>query len=78
MCIKNLLIYFLASFVMLSSHALEIVGLSPQGEVSQVRQVVVNFDEPASAFGTSKGAAPVNIRCGKDPLVCPSVRRHRV
>jgi uncharacterized protein YfaS (alpha-2-macroglobulin family) len=69
MCIKNLLIYFLASFVMLSSHALEIVGLSPQGEVSQVRQVVVNFDEPTSAFGTSKGSAPVNIRCSKDPLV---------
>jgi alpha-2-macroglobulin len=46
-----------------SAWALQITSLSPQGEVAQVRQVVVKFDQGAVSFGDPKAASPVNISC---------------
>jgi hypothetical protein len=36
---------------------------SPQGDVSKVGQVVVQFDGAAVRFGDPKAAAPVNLQC---------------
>ena len=47
----------------LSAQAFQINSLSPQGEVSQVRQLVVKFDEAAINFGDPKAAAPLTISC---------------
>jgi alpha-2-macroglobulin len=43
--------------------ALQISSLSPQGEVAQVRQVVVKFDQGAVNFGDPKATAPINLSC---------------
>ena len=45
------------------AQAFQISGFSPQGEVSQVRQLVVKFDEAAVNFGDPKAAAPLSISC---------------
>lgn len=47
----------------LSAQALQVVSLSPQGEVAQVRQVVARFDAPAVAFGDPRAPAPLSLRC---------------
>lgn len=46
-----------------ASHALQIVSLSPQGEVARVRQVVAKFDQPAVNFGDPKAPAPLTVSC---------------
>ncbi|WP_296511271.1 MG2 domain-containing protein, partial [Rhodoferax sp.] len=46
-----------------SAQALQIVSLSPQGEVAQVRQVVAKFDESAVNFGDPKAEAPLTLSC---------------
>lgn len=46
-----------------STHALQIISLSPQGEVARVRQVVAKFDESAVNFGDPKAPAPLSISC---------------
>jgi alpha-2-macroglobulin len=46
-----------------TAHALQIASLSPQGEVSQVRQLVAKFDEAVVNFGDPKAAAPLSISC---------------
>ncbi|MGJ7580939.1 alpha-2-macroglobulin family protein [Variovorax sp. RHLX14] len=43
--------------------ALELVGLTPRGEVSRVRQVVARFDKPAADFGDPKAPAPFTVGC---------------
>jgi uncharacterized protein YfaS (alpha-2-macroglobulin family) len=45
------------------AHALQLVELSPRGEVSRVRQVVATFDEAAVDFGDPQAAAPFAVRC---------------
>jgi alpha-2-macroglobulin len=40
-----------------NAHAFQVSSLSPQGEVAQVRQLVVKFDEAAVNFGDPKAAA---------------------
>ena len=45
------------------AHALQIVSLSPQGEVSRIRQVVAKFDESAVNFGDPKAPAPLSLSC---------------
>ncbi len=50
----------LASF---TAHAIQIISLSPQGEVAQVRQIVAKFDDPAVTFGDPKAPAPLSLRC---------------
>ncbi|MBK9443158.1 MAG: alpha-2-macroglobulin [Comamonadaceae bacterium] len=49
-----------------SAQAFQVVGLSPQGEVARISQVVVKFDEPAVAFGDARAPAPVELQCS-DP-----------
>ncbi len=46
-----------------SAWALQITSLSPQGEVAQVRQLVVKFDQGAVTFGDPKAPTPVAISC---------------
>ncbi|MDO8457054.1 MAG: MG2 domain-containing protein [Burkholderiaceae bacterium] len=47
----------------LSVQAFQVTSLSPQGEVAQVRQLVVKFDEAAVNFGDPKAAAPLTLSC---------------
>lgn len=44
------------------AHALQLVDLSPRGEVARVRQVVATFDEPAVDFGDPSAPAPFTVR----------------
>ena len=53
---------FAATFAV-QVHALQITSLSPQGEVSAVRQVVAKFDESAVNFGDPKAPAPLALSC---------------
>ncbi|MET0544124.1 MAG: alpha-2-macroglobulin, partial [Variovorax sp.] len=46
-----------------AANALQITSLTPQGEVSRVRQIVAKFDQPAVSFGDPKAAAPLLVRC---------------
>ena len=46
-----------------SAWALQITSLSPQGEIAQVRQMVIKFDQAAVSFGDPKATAPVNLSC---------------
>jgi len=50
--------------------ALSVTKVTPQGEVSQVNQVVVGFDGPAVAAGDTRATPPFNVRCtgAADPL----------
>ncbi|MES2423441.1 MAG: MG2 domain-containing protein, partial [Pseudomonadota bacterium] len=56
-----------ASFTLLlattAASAFQIVQLTPQGEVAQVRQVVAKFDAPAIRFGDAKAADPLTLSC---------------
>ena len=45
------------------AQAFQVSSLSPQGEVAQVRQLVVKFDEAAVNFGDPKAPAPVSLSC---------------
>ena len=47
----------------LQAHAFQIISLSPQGEVSRVRQVVAKFDDSAVNFGDPKAPAPLTLSC---------------
>ncbi len=46
-----------------TSQAATITSVTPQGTVTQVRQVVVKLDAAAIAFGDPKAAAPVQLSC---------------
>ncbi|WP_249661402.1 MG2 domain-containing protein [Variovorax sp. PCZ-1] len=46
-----------------AAQALQITSLSPQGEVAQIRQVVIKFDEAAVNFGDPRAAAPATLSC---------------
>ncbi|WP_354442460.1 alpha-2-macroglobulin family protein [Ottowia thiooxydans] len=52
-----------AAFWALSAQALTITSLSPQGEVTRVRQVVAKFNENAVNFGDPKAPAPLKVSC---------------
>lgn len=47
----------------LPASALQIISLSPQGEVAQVRQVVAKFDDSAIRFGDPDAPAPLTLSC---------------
>jgi len=53
----------LIAAVSLHAHALQIVSLSPQGEIARVRQLVAKFDEGAVNFGDPKAPAPLSLSC---------------
>ena len=46
-----------------SAHAAKVVGVSPQGEVGEVRQVVLRFDAPVVTTGDPRVAAPATLMC---------------
>ena len=45
------------------AQAAQVVSVSPQGEVAQVRQIVVKFDEAAVNFGDPKAESPATLSC---------------
>lgn len=45
------------------AQALQVKSFVPQGEVTRVRQVVVQFDRPAVAFGDATAPAPLQLSC---------------
>ena len=45
------------------AQAAQVVSVSPQGEVAQIRQVVVKFDASAVNFGDPKAEAPATLSC---------------
>ena len=45
------------------AQALQVVSLSPQGEIAKVRQIAVKFDDSAVNFGDPKAPAPVSLSC---------------
>ncbi len=45
------------------AQALTLTSVSPQGEVSRVRQIVAKFDESAVPFGDPKAPAPLTLSC---------------
>jgi hypothetical protein len=47
----------------LQAQALQMVNVSPQGEVARVRQVVAQFDDSAVHFGDPKAEAPLTLSC---------------
>jgi hypothetical protein len=47
----------------LPAQAFQIVSLSPQGEVAQVRQITAKLDEQAVNFGDPKADAPLTLTC---------------
>ena len=47
----------------LTAQSAQVVSVSPQGEVAQIRQVVVKFDESAVNFGDPKAEAPATLNC---------------
>ena len=53
----------LTAAVALNAQALQIISLSPQGEIAQVRQIVAKFDEAAVNFGDPKSPAPLRLNC---------------
>jgi len=53
----------LLTMATLQAHALQIVSVSPQGEVARVRQVVAKFDDSAVNFGDPKAEAPLALSC---------------
>ena len=53
----------IAAATALHAQALQVTRLSPQGEVAQVRQLVVTFDDSAVNFGDPKAAAPLALSC---------------
>ncbi len=61
---KNLWLLGLAGLLAAhSAQALQIIRVSPQGEVARVSQVVAKFDAAAVAFGDPKAAAPLTLNC---------------
>ncbi|WP_347557290.1 MG2 domain-containing protein [Robbsia sp. KACC 23696] len=54
---------FLATILLPQAQAARVLTLSPQGTVSQVRQVVVTFDEPMVRFGDAAAPAPAQLSC---------------
>jgi len=50
-------------FIALPAQAVQIISLTPQGEVARIRQVVVKFDQPAVNFGDPKAPAPLRLSC---------------
>lgn len=50
------------------SWALDIQSVTPQGQVSEIRQLVVRLDADAVALGSAEGPAPVEVACTPDKL----------
>ena len=53
----------LLTVVSLQAQALQLVSVSPQGEVTKVRQIVAMFDDSAVNFGDPKAEPPLTLSC---------------
>ena len=53
----------MASVFTVAAQAAEIASVSPQGEVAQVRQIVVRFDEAVVPFGDLRLPDPASVAC---------------
>ena len=53
----------IAALAATSANGASIVAVTPQGEVAQVRQVVVKFSESVVAFGDPRLADPATVSC---------------
>ncbi len=61
---KAALLAVSTTLVAFSAQAFQITSFSPQGEVAQIRQIVVKFDEPAVKFGDpSATTVPIKVDC---------------
>jgi uncharacterized protein YfaS (alpha-2-macroglobulin family) len=58
-----LLMVLLGGQMVQAAHAAGVTSFSPQGEITQVRQVRVNFSEAAIKFGDPKAPTPFDISC---------------
>jgi uncharacterized protein YfaS (alpha-2-macroglobulin family) len=47
----------------IDAQAFQVASVSPRGEVSRVRQVVIGFDDAAVNFGNSQAEAPATLSC---------------
>lgn len=56
-------VFAAACLAVSGAQALQITGVSPQGEVAQIRQVVIKFDEAAVNFGDPRAASPASVSC---------------
>ncbi|MDB6000952.1 MAG: alpha-2-macroglobulin, partial [Rhizobacter sp.] len=52
-----------ASMAAVSAQAASVVGVTPQGEVAQVRQITVRFSEAVTPFGDLRQPAPFTVSC---------------
>jgi hypothetical protein len=50
------------------AQAARVASVSPSGDVPEVRQVSVRFDQPVAAAGDLRGAAPFTLRCNDQPV----------
>ncbi|MDR2325670.1 MAG: alpha-2-macroglobulin [Acidovorax sp.] len=48
------------------AQALDIQNVTPQGQVAEIRQLVVRLDADAVALGSAEGPAPVELACTPD------------
>lgn len=48
--------------------ALDIQNVTPQGQVAEIRQLVVRLDADAVALGSAEGPAPVDFSCAPEQL----------
>ncbi len=60
---KRLGLLALAALSCTATQALQITSVSPQGEVAQIRQVVIKFDEAAVNFGDARAPSPASVSC---------------
>ena len=61
--IRSLLLFALGAACGHQAAALQITNVTPQGEVSRVRQLVATFDQAAVNFGDPKAPAPLSLSC---------------
>ena len=62
---KNKIAQLLAALCWLAfgAHAATVTSFAPEGEATQVRQIVIKFDQPAVVFGDASAADPVEVSC---------------
>ena len=57
-----------AALAITNAHAARVAGVSPQGEVAEVRQVVVRYDQAVVPAGDPRLPAPYTLQCnGQTP-----------
>lgn len=63
MKLRSVLVWGICLLCAASGWAFQVSSVSPQGEVAQIGQVLIKFDEAAVGFGDAKAAAPAQVVC---------------